>query len=210
VPFKAGEIIDNNTAADRYGPALKQNLRNAGVREERGCNFNITSSVWLKIHRNKRRLVLFNRFFNPDIDIDNFKSINDRCGHLSGDSVLKQFAESLENNVRVNDLVCRYGGEEFVVALLETSVSGAIIVAERIRRFIESTHFFGANAKIPQYLTVSIGVAAWTPQDGAVELKALIEKADHAMYRAKKTGKNCISVSEPGEIIPRKVLQFEK
>lgn len=112
------------------------------------------------------------------IDIDNFKNYNDTKGHPAGDELLKKAAQIFRNSVREMDLVCRYGGEEFVIMLPQTDKKGSAIVAERVR----------TQANLYLAATVSIGIAAF-PED-ANESSALVEKADAALYKAKQTGKN--------------------
>ncbi|KKT06433.1 MAG: Two-component response regulator [Parcubacteria group bacterium GW2011_GWA2_43_17] len=112
------------------------------------------------------------------IDIDNFKTYNDTKGHPAGDKLLKEAAQVFQGVVREVDSVCRYGGEEFVVILSRTDKEETQVVAERLR------------AQVNLYLaaTVSIGIAC-APQDGK-NSQELIEKADTALYEAKRTGKN--------------------
>ena len=120
------------------------------------------------------------------IDIDHFKICNDRYGHLVGDAVLSQLAGILKKNVREIDIICRYGGEEFAIALPDTSKEAALIVAERIRETVGG-FTFQAYDENPQ-VTVSIGVSSY-PLNGG-ELRQLIEAADRALYDAKHTGRN--------------------
>ena len=119
------------------------------------------------------------------LDLDNFKIINDALGHSQGDVVLKTLADYLRAALRHADVVCRYGGEEFVALLPKTQVDQAMILAERLRQKISRM-----TIPLPEQdvqFTVSIGVAGLTPEmDG----EALVEAADAAMYRAKKAGKN--------------------
>lgn len=119
------------------------------------------------------------------IDVDDFKRCNDRYGHLVGDVVLKEAAETIRRNIREVDLVGRYGGEEFGVFLTETDESGAYFVAERIRRAIDERDFCAYDERLR--LTVSIGCATF--MDGE-EPAAVIDKADAALYKAKRQGKN--------------------
>lgn len=121
------------------------------------------------------------------VDLDRFKAINDRYGHLVGDSVLRQVGDILRREVRSVDTVARYGGEEFVVVLPETSVTGGLTFAERIRARIEAHDF--AEAGDPVLATVSIGVAGVSGSESA-DSESLIALADKALYRAKNGGRN--------------------
>jgi diguanylate cyclase (GGDEF)-like protein len=131
------------------------------------------------------------------IDIDNFKAVNDQYGHLEGDTALRQFASILKHEVRAADIVARYGGEEFIVALVETCQSDAKLAAERIRRAIEKTPIQLSTGRPPLVsLTASLGVSVWEPSQMPINAETLIERADRAMYEAKRAGKNCISAFE--------------
>ncbi len=118
------------------------------------------------------------------LDIDHFKTVNDLYGHQKGDEVLTQVSAIIEKSLRKNDIVGRYGGEEFVVALLNHHLDGGMKVAERIRKNIERAKLLGALRS----LTISIGVVEY-PTD-AVWIDELICKADECLYRAKKHGRN--------------------
>jgi len=128
------------------------------------------------------------------IDIDNFKSVNDKYGHLEGDTALRQFANILKHEVRGADIVARHGGEEFVAVLVETDADAAMLVAERIRRSVEETSIQLASGRPPASLTASVGVAAWEPPERPVTADRLLERADQAMYRSKAAGKNSVSL----------------
>ncbi len=117
------------------------------------------------------------------MDIDFFKHINDRWGHLTGDGVLARVAELIKKNLRAGDSVARYGGEEFVLILPETAGSTAIQVAERIRRAVEELSW-PKGMKV----TISAGVASY-PKDGD-NLEELLRNADLALYNAKSGGRN--------------------
>ena len=141
------------------------------------------------------------------IDIDNFKAVNDTLGHPQGDAVLRIVSKLIKNEVRAIDLVGRYGGEEFVVMLPETGFteerggsSGVMVVAERIRKAIE-TEF--RELQKPLAITISIGVAVRRfPQDRSMDARDLIRVADEQLYKAKTTGKNRTSVQLPEEHQP--------
>ncbi|HHT9135302.1 MAG TPA: diguanylate cyclase [Candidatus Avalokitesvara rifleensis] len=129
-------------------------------------------------------------------DLDNFKDYNDTYGHLEGDIVLRTVAESAQKLIRQNiDFCGRYGGEEFTITLPDTTKEGALILAERLRREIERLEFHPKTAREtskPVKITVSIGVTEFKYYDA----DTFIEKADKAMYKAKKLGKNRVVVSE--------------
>lgn len=119
------------------------------------------------------------------IDIDEFKSVNDTYGHLAGDAVIARVATILSRNLRDNDLVCRFGGEEFIVFLYEQSEEGGFAVAERMRQMIEEDafEFNGTLLRV----TVSIGGSL---KDRIKDIEMAIQEADHALYRAKNAGRN--------------------
>jgi diguanylate cyclase (GGDEF)-like protein len=131
------------------------------------------------------------------LDIDNFKHYNDICGHPTGDKALKVVAQLLSAEVRDIDILARYGGEEFVIILTETDKMGAWKVAERIRKRIEDYKFPHGQIQPQKRLTVSIGVAGY-PQD-ADRRKDLVERADEALYRAKKLGRNQVFIAGQSE-----------
>ncbi len=126
------------------------------------------------------------------IDIDHFKNINDKFGHLAGDQVLITVGKNIKEPLRPNDMVARYGGEEFSVLLPETSVENAATIAERLReRVSQSSPGKIENKQLPK-VTVSIGVAEFKTGDS---LETMIASADAAMFRAKKAGRNCVYVA---------------
>lgn len=118
------------------------------------------------------------------VDIDHFKKLNDEFGHLLGDEVLRCVAGILKQQLRKMDMVCRYGGEEFAVVVPETTGDNAIMVAEKLRRQIESHPFPG----VPRPVTISCGVADY-PLHGATR-DEVVAAADGALYRAKQSGRN--------------------
>ena len=120
------------------------------------------------------------------VDLDHFKEKNDKFGHLVGDVILKEIAKILKSNIREIDIIGRYGGEEFIVALTGIAKDGAFQAAERLRSSIEHSVFKAYDEKVSS--TISIGVAGF-PEDG-VDENALIESADHALYKAKEKGRN--------------------
>lgn len=124
-------------------------------------------------------------------DIDNFKSYNDKYGHLMGDALLKEIARILKNNAREVDIVCRYGGEEFMIILPETEAQGAMAIAEKVRKSVESFSQTDRNIIALGKLTISGGVTAYEEK---LTKEQLIQRADEALYQAKKEGKNKICV----------------
>jgi len=122
------------------------------------------------------------------VDIDYFKSINDGHGHDAGDDVLREFALRIRKSIRNIDLACRYGGEEFVIVMPETDMAVATVVAERLRRRIASETFAIQNGARLIDVTISVGIAALA---GAADTAAaLLKRADTALYRAKRDGRN--------------------
>jgi len=124
------------------------------------------------------------------IDIDYFKHYNDTNGHLAGDQVLKAIAILIQRGVRHSDIVARYGGEEFSAILINAGKEKAFEIAERERRMVADTRIPNEGAQPNRNLTVSIGVATFSPSVST--LTDLIREADHALYRAKKAGRNRI------------------
>ena len=129
------------------------------------------------------------------LDIDHFKKINDVHGHDAGDKVIKEFADRITGSIRGIDLACRYGGEEFVIAMPDTDMAFATIVAERIRQEISDTKFILNGARDELSVTVSIGLAS--SENGPEEDTAqkLIKRADLALYDAKTGGRNRVMKS---------------
>jgi two-component system cell cycle response regulator len=121
------------------------------------------------------------------LDIDHFKAVNDTYGHDAGDDVLREFAIRLRKSIRGIDLACRYGGEEFVVVMPETDISVATMVAERLRRRIASEPFAIQQGADAINVTISIGLATLAQGD---TVAAVLKRADVALYRAKRDGRN--------------------
>lgn len=126
------------------------------------------------------------------LDLDHFKHLNDTRGHLAGDEVLVGFADDLRSCLRQSDIVCRWGGEEFIILLKGSDSQSARRVAEKIRLLAEQHTYVFANE--PLQVTVSIGLAELQPDD---TLHSLIARADSALYRAKQNGRNQVCIEEP-------------
>jgi diguanylate cyclase (GGDEF)-like protein len=143
----------------------------------------------------KREMGLASRYGTPlsfmVVDIDHFKAINDRFGHLTGDRTLQQIARILTDNVRSTELVFRYGGDEFVILLSNTSIEGARVAADRIRQQLDKADFdaLGKDSVRP---TASIGISQMRQNDDAI---SLFQRTDEAMYDAKASGRNRVCVA---------------
>lgn len=124
-------------------------------------------------------------------DLDHFKDVNDRHGHLCGDAVLSAVGKRMKEVLRGSDLKCRYGGEEFLVLLPETPLHGARRVAETLRREIAERPVPWAGEGLT--VTASFGLAQTLP--GEVNVQAVIARADQALYRAKDDGRNCVRIA---------------
>ena len=126
------------------------------------------------------------------IDVDDFKKYNDAYGHLAGDKILVCVAEAIRSPLRPNDLVARFGGEEFAVLLPETTVENAQIIAERLRSHVSDSEPGELGGKTLPKVTISLGIAGRQP---GYSLDMMIAAADVAMYHAKRNGKNRIEIA---------------
>jgi diguanylate cyclase (GGDEF)-like protein len=123
-------------------------------------------------------------------DLDYFKSVNDEYGHLCGDALLAAVGKKLQEMLRNSDIKCRYGGEEFLILLPDTPRQGAIQVGNMLRQELEKVSVEWAGQTVS--ITASIGIATADP--GELESKALVGRADDALYRAKRAGRNRVCV----------------
>ena len=121
-------------------------------------------------------------------DIDRFKEINDRHGHLSGDNVLAAIGRQIARVLRSTDITCRYGGDEFLILLPETPFEGASHVAEWLRQEIANVAVVSNGGRVP--VSASLGVA--TASVGELDVRTLIKRADEALYQAKRDGRDCV------------------
>jgi two-component system cell cycle response regulator len=192
-PFDKNEILARartQIRKKRYTERLRDNMQLSiemaitdaltGLYNRRYMETHVGTLVDQALTRNKPLSVLI-------LDIDYFKSINDTHGHDAGDDVLQDFAIRIRKSIRGIDLACRYGGEEFVVVMPETDMAVATMVAERLRRRIAGEPFPIQKGARTIDVTISIGIAALGPDDNAA---AVIKRADQALYRAKRDGRN--------------------
>ncbi|MGH9368079.1 MAG: diguanylate cyclase [Thermoanaerobaculia bacterium] len=195
--IQALEIFANQAVtaienARRYADAKEQSIRDGltGAYNHRHFQESLQRELGRADRQGRPLSVLL-------LDIDDFKAINDRYGHPVGDAILERIVAEIRSEVRTDmDLVARYGGEEFAVILPETPTAVAGEVAERIRRRIDERLFRPPETEDVIRVTVSIGIAAY-PAD-ATGKKELIDRADAALYRAKRGGKNAVVATSPG------------
>ncbi|MEE8628709.1 MULTISPECIES: PleD family two-component system response regulator [Methylobacterium] len=192
--------IDRNELVARVRTQVKRKRFSHSLRESVQASMDLAVTDGLTGLHNRRYLdsYLAGLFSEPSLrdrpvallilDIDRFKSINDRFGHDAGDEVLKEFATRIRSQTRGIDVVARFGGEEIVVVVPDTALEAARQVAERIRERIEAAPFVVQRGTCSIDVTVSIGVAARQAGDG--EPGALLKRADLALYEAKQTGRN--------------------
>jgi diguanylate cyclase (GGDEF)-like protein len=134
------------------------------------------------------------------LDIDHFKKVNDRYGHLTGDDVLEKIAALIRQNIRDTDIAGRYGGEEFIIILPQANLSSALVVAERIRNIIENAEMKDSAGNVFA-ITVSQGLSGWERGEDAY---SLISRADEALYKAKANGRNRVEIS-PGSRLKARI-----
>ncbi len=174
------------SAAERFTRAEIDAMTDAltGLYNHRHLQQELTDRVWAALGDNVELSLLF-------FDIDQFKELNDRFGHAEGDEVLKRVADIASHAIRQTDLAARYGGDEFAIVLAGTGREGALEVAERLR-----TTIAGARLRPDgQALTVSVGVVT-LPHDGRTK-EALLDRAERAMYSAKRGGRDrCVCFSQ--------------
>lgn len=154
-----------------------------------------------ELQRAKRYELPFSIFL---LDIDFFKKINDTYGHQVGDMVLKKLGTMIVDSVRELDVVIRYGGEEILVILPNTTVVHAVELAQRLRRKVEETMLVGSDLQENRpaiYITVSIGVSGYRFSGDGDTAAAIVERADKALYQAKSQGRNrVISCNDHDEL----------
>ncbi|RDD35261.1 Response regulator PleD [Wolbachia endosymbiont of Cylisticus convexus] len=195
VPLDESELIarvNSQVKRKRYQDALRMNLFN---------NVEMSIKDPLTNCYNRRYFDAYLRNIVKDsvekdrslslmmLDIDYFKMVNDNFGHNAGDEFLKQVQKRISENIRVTDLLARFGGEEFVVVMPDTSILDACTIAERVRKVIAKKPFMLADKNTAHNLTVSIGIAEIQKSD-LDNIKEFIIRADKYLYKAKNSGRN--------------------
>ena len=198
-PFESRELFARVSAALRI-KALQDELRARNAELETVTRTDALTGIYNRRHLEERLqgvLSSARRHHEPAavlmIDVDHFKSINDGLGHAGGDAVLREVAERLRHRVRLEDVVGRWGGEEFLVLSAIADADAAAVLAERLRAAIADEPFEIEGAGTIR-VTVSIGCAA-----GAGDAEALVREADAALYEAKALGRNrfIVAVASP-------------
>ncbi len=191
------KAVANTTSNALYNAFLFEKLENEKERLKKLAITDYLTGVYnirYFYHRLEEEFHRAQRYENPIscimLDIDHFKRINDTYGHRTGDVVLREFAQLIRRHTRKSDVFARYGGEEFIMLLPHTSVEGAVTEANRLRSFIKKHKFKG----ISESITSSMGISCWPAHDIA-SADDLITLADHALFRAKNSGRDRIEVS---------------
>lgn len=177
---------------------LRQKLRNQSIRDGLTGLFNrqfLQVAFERELHRAKRYQSSVSIFM---LDVDHFKQLNDRYGHEAGDAVLRELAQVMQRGLRAEDIICRYGGEEFIIILPDMPPEIARDRAESLRHSVEEMRV-ACGPNTVHRVTVSIGVSSY-PADG-VSQEMLVRAADENLYRAKRSGRNCVVVEAP-QIMP--------
>lgn len=202
-PRSKDEISQLKLSFNAMAAALEENqrvLRDLSVRDQLTGLFNHREFYRLLGVELARSLRYGHQVSLLMMDIDYFKRVNDTFGHLAGDQVLRRLPELIRGQLRVNDIPCRYGGEEFGVILPETGSDQGLEVAERIRSVVAREPIElpdGGSLRI----TVSVGIATFP--GGARDEQQLVSAADLALYQAKRTGRNRVCVADAAETGPR-------
>jgi diguanylate cyclase (GGDEF)-like protein len=168
---------------------LYQKIEEVSVTDDLTGLYNVrylNQAIDVEIERSRRYGVIFSLIF---MDIDNLKKVNDRAGHLAGSKVLIETARLLKGNLRKIDIVIKYGGDEYVIVLPQTSREVGFLIAERLRKLIENNLFLKGEG-CPLKITASFGVASFP--DNANDKEDLLRIADRAMYRGKLSTKNIV------------------
>lgn len=199
IPRSKDEISQLKLKFNTMAAALEENqrsLRELSARDQLTGLYNHREFYRLLGEELARSLRYGHQMSLLMLDIDYFKRVNDTFGHLAGDQVLRSLPELIRGQLRINDIPCRYGGEEFGVILPETAGEQAADVAERIRSVVAAAPIALPDGRALR-VTVSLGIATF-PKDAENE-ESLVSAADLALYQAKRTGRNRICVAAVGE-----------
>jgi diguanylate cyclase (GGDEF)-like protein len=203
-----GVVSQNSTHPDEQDMGLFELLaRQAGIAIRNACEFERTQTLSItdgltgsynyrflvdSIRKEIGRASRFSEQFSIImLDVDGLKEYNDVHGHLRGSAVIRSIAQIVSHKLRSIDMLCKYGGDEFVVVLPRTKKPGAALAAERIRKAIDKHRF--AGEKLTGNITASMGIASF-PEDGDT-VEDMISSADKALYRAKRHGRNLVWIS---------------
>ncbi len=179
--FEFRDSIEERYATHLYESATQDHL--TGVYNERFLRDQLrVEFAWHKRHQRPLAVIF--------LDVDRFKYINDRYGHLSGDRILRKIAERCQQLARAEDVFARYGGEEFVCLLRDTPLGEAADLAERMRAFVATQQFQFGDAANPQATNVTISAGVAEIRRGLELPEQLLALADERLYLAKKLGRN--------------------
>lgn len=184
VEIRTEEIEEKN----RKIVKINEELKKLSITDKLTGLFNRNKLDEVLEHEHYRASRYGSRYSLIMIDIDFFKSVNDTFGHLTGDTVLVEISAILKDSIRKVDTVGRWGGEEFIIVCPETSLEGAVAIAEKIREKVA-----GKVLKVVEHKTVSLGAASYKKGE---TLDDIIKRADDSLYRAKKNGRNRVEYSE--------------
>lgn len=192
-PFRFGELVSRVKVRFRIKDlndelqAANQKLAELAVTDDLTGLFNMRQ-MYDKIESELRRAKRFDRRVAcVMMDIDHFKEVNDKHDHLFGSFIIKELGALIRKNMRDVDFAARYGGDEFLIVLTETTGKGTQVFTERLRSVIEKHVFFDGKSSLSR--TCSFGFAVSEPSD-KVDAKELVRQADHALYEAKRSGRN--------------------
>ena len=182
----ANQVAAAINHADLFAQMQQQALTDAltGVYNRRSFEMQLDRELQMAVRQNQPLALVM-------LDLDNFKQLNDSAGHDAGDNALRRLAACFRQELRAVDTAARFGGDEFVLILPQAYMDGAVIVAERLRTAIEKIEIPGGG-----HLTASIGIATF-PTNAATR-SGLLTAADNALYHAKRTGRNRVSVFDDG------------
>ncbi|MBI1747393.1 MAG: diguanylate cyclase [Acidobacteria bacterium] len=185
-------LVEQNTELERVNLRLFEQARRDPL-TQLGNRLRLKEDLEILRGHLKRRE---QPYFAALCDIDRFKLYNDHYGHLAGDEVLRRVANVMANHLRTGETIYRFGGEEFLIILTEQALDPAMVTVDRIRQAVEEMAIPHSAESPLGVVTVSIGVAAFSPDDNK-SLEHWLKEADIALYRAKDNGRNCIAIFEP-------------